>query len=396
MKLAKPETLGFSSSRLERLNRKMQRHIDERKFAGIVTLIARRGKLAHLAAFGQQDIEADKAMKTDTLFRIYSMTKPITTVAAMMLYEEGALRLTDPVANFIPAFANTKVCVGSSYLGMVLEPQATPITIRQLMTHTSGLSYGWFQDSPADAVYREFAPKVARDDLTLAEFVDVLAEAPLVFQPGTAWRYSYSTDVLGRVVEVVSGMTLREFFHTRILEPLGMEDTDYQIPDSKLKRYATCYGPGLQIVDPPINSQYTRRVQMHNGGHGLISTAGDYLRFCQMILNQGELDGVRLLGRKSVELMTANHIPPGLPFRHNNSDISGQGFGLGFSVILDPAAHQMLGSAGTVGWGGAANTTFWIDPKEELIGILMTQFMPSYTYPLVADFQTLAYQALVE
>jgi CubicO group peptidase (beta-lactamase class C family) len=390
-------SLGFSKQRLARINTVMQRYVDEGKFAGIVTLIARAGKTVHLNATGKRELESGTPMKTDTLFRIFSMTKPITTTAAMMLYEEGAFRLDDPVSVYLPAFAKTQVCVGTSYQGPQLAAPKRPMTIQQLMTHTSGLSYGWWQDSPVDALYRAAAPKYQRDDLTLAEFVDGLAELPLAFEPGTAWRYSYATDVLGRVVEVVSGQSLRQFFQERIFKPLGMRDTDYQLKAKDLTRFAAAYGPnpagGLMLIDPPVDSFYLRRKQLFHGGHGLVSSAEDYLRFCQMILNKGELDGVRVLGRKTVEFMGLNHLPPDLPVR-NEFPLSAQGFGLGFSVLVNPALSGEIGSAGTLGWGGAANTNFWIDPQEQLIGILMTQFMPSDTYPVVKDFHALAYQAI--
>ena len=232
MKLAKPETLGFSPARLERIHTVTQRYIDEGKFAGIVTLIARRGKLVHFASVGKQEIEGDKPMKNDSLFRIYSMTKPITTTAAMMLFEEGALRLSDPVAKYIPEFAETKVLVKQGYAGPVLEPQATPMTIRQLMTHTAGLSYGFMADSPIEEMYRQLHP-FFQTDPSSAEIISKWAAIPLIQQPGKAWRYSVATDVLGRVVEVVSGMSLREFFLERIFKPLGMDDTDYYVPASK-------------------------------------------------------------------------------------------------------------------------------------------------------------------
>ncbi len=392
-----PEALGFSTQRLARINTVMQRYVDQGKFAGIVTLIARRGEVAHFNAVGKRELESGAPMQNDTLFRIFSMTKPITTVAAMMLHEEGAFRITDPVAAHLPAFANTKVCVGTGDQGPELAAPEKPMTVQHLMTHTSGLSYGWLQDSPVDALYRAEMPKFQRDDLTLAEFVDGLAGLPLVFEPGTAWRYSFATDVLGRLVEVWSGLSLRDFFSERIFAPLKMHDTDYQIREQDLNRFAAVYGPnpagGLTLIEPTVNSPYLRRKQMFNGGHGLVSTAGDYLRFCQMILNKGELDGVRLLGRKTVEYMGLNHLPPGLPVR-NGFPLSAQGFGLGFSVTVNPALSGEYGSPGTLGWGGAANTNFWIDPQEQLIGILMTQFMPSDTYPVVNDFRTLAYQAL--
>lgn len=399
MKLSKPESLGFSSARLERIHKVTQRYVDEGKFAGIVTLLARRGKVFHFEAVGKQEIENNRPMQKDTLFRIYSMTKPITTTAAMMLFEEGAFRLGDPVAKYIPEFGESKVFVRQGYAGLVLESQSSPMTIRQLMTHTAGLSYGFMQDSPVEEMYRQLQP-FFRNDPTSAEVVAQWAAIPLIQQPGKGWRYSVASDVLGRVVEVLSGMSLRDFFQERIFKPLAMNDTDHYVPAEKLKRFATVYGPapsgGLTPVVPPAIGDATRLPSHTPGGHGLVSSAADYLRFCQMILNRGELDGVRLLGRKTVELMASNHLSPEMLPIEPAFEMKGLGFGLGFSVLLDPAQRQLLGTTGTIGWGGAANTNFWIDPQEELIGILMAQFMPSNTYPLSDDFRTLSYQALVD
>ena len=351
MKLAKPETLGFSPARLERIHTVTQRYIDEGKFAGIVTLIARRGKLVHFASVGKQEIEGDKPMKNDSLFRIYSMTKPITTTAAMMLFEEGALRLSDPVAKYIPEFAETKVLVKQGYAGPVLEPQATPMTIRQLMTHTAGLSYGFMADSPIEEMYRQLHP-FFQTDPSSAEIISKWAAIPLIQQPGKAWRYSVATDVLGRVVEVVSGMSLREFFLERIFKPLGMDDTDYYVPSSKMSRFATCYGPsptgGIAPILPPMISDAAILHRASPCGHGLHSTAADYLRFCQMILNGGELDGVRLLGRKSVELMSCNHLAPEMLPIERAFEMHGLGFGLGFSCLLYTSgvhSHRAKGRA---------------------------------------------------
>lgn len=399
MKSTKPEALGFSALRLERINHMTQRYVEEGKFAGIVTLVARRGQIVHFESVGKQDIGSDKAMQRDSLFRIYSMTKPITTTAAMMLLEEGRLRLSDPVSKYIPAFAETKVFVKQGFSGPVLADQATPMTIRQLMTHTAGLSYGFMFDSPVEEMYRQLQP-FFQTNPSSEEVVAKWSEIPLIQQPGTGWRYSVATDVLGRVVEVISGMTLREFFVECIFKPLAMHDTDHYVPAEKVDRLATVYGPapdgGLTPLSPPRINDATQLRHHSPGGHGLISSAEDYLRFCRMILNGGELDGVRVLGRKTVELMRSNHLAPTMLPIERALDMPGLGFGLGFSVILDPAQRQMLGTVGTIGWGGAANTNFWIDPKEEMIGILMAQYMPSNTFPLSEDFRNLVYQALVD
>lgn len=399
----------MSTARLARVRDVMQRYVDAEKFAGSLTLIARRGAVIHLEAVGKQDLARGKPMQPDTIFRIYSMTKPVTSVAAMMLFEQGELLLSDPVANFIPSFGAVKVLVRQGYAGLELEPPVRPITIRDLLIHTSGLSYGFFHDSPVEAMYQavhdinnfEAQPKLYPPDLSMAELVERWASIPLIHQPGTAWRYSVGVDVLGRVVEVVSGQSLGAFFRQHIFEPLSMVDTAFHVSPEKIDRLACLYTPaeggGLRKIDGTVESVYAQSARLESGGGGLVSTAADYLRFCQLLLNGGELDGVRLLGRKTVALMTANHIPPALlPLRHGNDLFGGEGFGLGFGVIIDPPASQLPWSAGAYYWGGAANTTFWIDPQEEMIGILMTQLMPSGTYPINDHFRALAYQALVD
>ena len=396
VEIAKPEDLGFSGKRLERINAVMQRYVDEKKLAGVITLVARRGTVVHLGECGMADIEASKPMQSDTIFRIYSMTKPITSTAVLMLMEEGRLRLADPVAQYIPGFKDVKVLDNAPGSGVRQVNADRPITIRDLMTHTAGLSYG-FDDVYIDELYRKhiWGPMEANPDLTLADWMGELTKLPLAYQPGTRFRYSVATDVLGYLVQVISGMPFDAFLKQRIFEPLGMIDTDFWVPPDKVERFAANYGPdpeaGLKVIDPPATSHYTRPSKAPSGGGGLVSTTGDYLRFAQMLLNKGELDGVRLLGRKTVELMTANHLPDGVYCFDDPSS----GFGLGVSVLLNLGKSQTLGSAGNFGWGGAANTNFWVDPQEELLGILMLQFMPSDTFPVVADFRNLTYQALV-
>jgi CubicO group peptidase (beta-lactamase class C family) len=399
MDIVKPEDLGFSSLRLARINAVMQRYVDEKKLAGIVTLVARRNKVVHFEKFGMADIEAGRPMQLDTLFRIYSMTKPITTTAALMLFEEGRLRLADPVSRYIPAFKDVKVLDNTAGSGVRYVDAMQPITIHHLLTHTAGLSYGFDENVYIDELYRKHIWTAAETnpDLTLEAFVGEIAKLPLAYQPGMLYRYSVATDVLGLLVQVVSGMPFDEVLKQRILGPLGMVDTGFHVPLEKIDRFAATYGPDeqgrLKVVDAPQTSRYARPTHNPSGGGGLVSTAGDYLRFCRMLLNKGELDGVRLLGRKTVELMTTNAMPNGVqPFPEDASS----SFGLGVSVLLDLRQSKLLGSSGTFGWGGAANTNFWIDPKEEIIGILMLQYMPSETYPVVADFRTLAYQALVD
>jgi CubicO group peptidase (beta-lactamase class C family) len=399
MKATTLKKAGFSKSRLERLNAVMRRYVEENKFAGILTMIARRGRLIHFETFGRQDIAANKSMAEDTIFRIYSMTKPITSVAAMMLYEEGQFRLNDPVSAYISAFKEVKVLVKPGFAGLELAPPQREITIHDLFIHTSGLTYGFFENSPVEAMYRD--NKILRPDTSNAEMMEALAKLPLLHHPGTAWQYSVSTDVLGRLVEVISGLSLDQFFQQRIFQPLGMHETGFHVPEDQLHRFTPIYTRAetgeLKVVEAPEVNHYDRPCPRLSGGGGLISTASDYMRFCQMMLNGGELEGERVLGRKTVEFMTRNHVPSALlPIKSGPDPIRGSGFGLGFRVVIDVAQTGLLGSDGMYAWGGAANTSFWIDPKEELIGILMAQYMPAFQFPVTDDFITLTYQAIID
>lgn len=397
MELARPEDLGFSPARLARINVVMRQYIERRQFAGIVTLVARRGRVVHFETNGMLDIESGKLMRRDTLFRIYSMTKPIASVAVMILMEEARLRLADPVSLYLPDFKDMKVLQPRPTGDYDLVPAKREITIRDLLTHTSGLSYGFEPSSYLDELYRRkvWSKVESEEGMTLEEAVAEIARLPLAFHPGRAFRYSFATDVLGYLVQVISGKPFDIFLKERIFEPLGMLDTSFWVPHEKVGRFASCYGPaengGLKIVQTPVNRDYTRPARLISGGSGLVSTTEDYLRFCQMLLNKGRMGSARILGRMSVELMFANHLPPDVVYNE-----PGYGFGLGGSVLLDPARAQMLGTPGTWGWGGAANTKFWIDPREELIAILMTQFMPNDLYPLYTDFVNLVYQSLTD
>ena len=397
----KPESVGLSSERLQRINQLIERKIKEDKLVGAVTLVARRGKVVHLAVAGQADAEASKPLKTDAIFRIYSMSKPITTVAAMMLLEEGKFQLADPVAMYLPEFKDVMV-YGEG--GALVKPKQ-PMTIRHLMSHTSGLTYGLFGNTEVDKLYR--AANLLSGDITLAEFTKKLSALPLMFHPGEQWNYGVSTDVLGRLVEVLSGMTLDEFFRQRIFKPLGMSDSGFDVPAAKLERFTTNYQWGMNpfalseatgkriVADHPSKSAYARPAKFYSGGGGLVSTAQDYLRFCQMMLNGGALDGVRLLSPKSVQLMTTDHTKHA---RNSPGSVAlgkGAGFGLGFQVVTDLADHQRLGSVGTYDWAGAASTSFFIDPQEQLIGIMMTQKFPA-DFRLMTEFRTAVYQAIVE
>jgi len=390
-----PEEVGLSSARLKRINKVMQGYVDENKLAGLVTVVARRGKIAHFECFGTMDIEANKPMRLDTMFRIYSMSKPITSVAVMMLYEEGHFQLDDAVSKFIPEFKDVKVFVKKSEAGVEVTKPEREITIRDLLTHTSGLAYGLNKDTAVDEMYQE--EKMLKWDETLEEKVGRLVKLPLANQPRSAWRYSMSVDVLGYLVEEVSGKRLDVFLEERIFRPLGMGDTGFYVPEEKMGRFAELYGReedgDLEHNDTLYWGDFSKLPRFLSGGGGLVSTASDYIRFCQMLLNGGELDGVRLLGRKTVEFMTTNHLPDELIRQRTLT--KGYGFGLGFAVLMDVAQSGSLGSAGEYKWGGAASTGFWIDPEEELIGILMTQFMP-YTGRFTQEFKVLTYQAIVD
>ena len=396
-----PESVGFSSKRLRRVNKMMQGYIDKGKLASGLTMLARHGETFHFEPYGVLDLESGTPVERDTLFRIYSMTKPITSAAVMMLYEEGHFSLDDPVGKFIPELASLKVYDGMGETGMRLVDQQQPISIRHLLTHTSGLSYGFHQDTPVEEMYRE--ADITPPDGTLQEMVEKLGRLPLVTQPGTKWRYSFATDVLGHLIEVISDKPFDQFLQDNILDPLGMSDTSFFAPEEKLDRLATVYGAGKGGIVPLHNTLVDRHARPHtlfSGGGGLVSTGADYMRFCQMLLNGGVLGDQRLLAPKTVEMMRSNHLADDLkPFavgQSNASDTKGCGFGLGFRVVMDIAQHGIIGSNGIYSWGGAASTVFWIDPQEDLVAILLTQFMPSSYYPLRREFQIATYQALVE
>ena len=397
-----PESVGFSSQRLSRVNKMMQGYIDDGKLASGLTMLARHGETFHFEPYGVLDLESGTPVERDTLFRIYSMTKPITSAAVMMLYEEGHFSLDDPVGKFIPELASMKVYDGMGETGMRLVDQQRPITIRHLLTHTSGLSYGHHQDSPVEQMYRE--ANITDPDSTMKEMAEKLGKLPLVTQPGTKWRYSNATDVLGYLVEVVSGVPFDRYLQDNILDPLSMTDTSFYVAEENLDRLATVYGAStngkIAPLDNPMVNRQRRPHTLFSGGGGLVSTGSDYMRFCQMLLNGGVLGDARLLAPKTVEMMRSNHLTDDLkPFavgQSNASDTKGCGFGLGFRVVMDIAQHGIIGSNGIYSWGGAASTVFWIDPAEDLVAILLTQFMPSSYYPLRREFQIATYQAMVE
>ena len=404
------EAVGMSARRLERIRPAMQSYIDRGVFAGINTLIARRGKVVHAGEFGWRDKEAGSAMTADTIFRLYSMTKPIVCVALMTLLEEGRFRLIEPVAKYIPAFGNVKVMEAD---GSLVNP-ARPIMVRDLMTHTSGLSYHFVEYSSLGKMYNE--GKLLDAQWPLEAAIDDLARLPLAFQPGTRWRYSVGIDVAARVIEVISGRPLGAFLRERLFEPLGMADTAFGVAPEKQNRLAAMYGrPDVITAGPTVGSEleaWSKGVNdrldvsksypvdspdvFMRGGHGLFGTIGDYFRFAQMLANGGELDGARILGRKTLELMHSNHVPPALlPLDVGGLPLPGYGFGLGSRVLMDVAQSGAPGSVGEFGWSGAAKTQYWVDPKEDLVGLFMTQSMMSFDLPEL-DLRALAYQAIVD
>ncbi|WP_395710917.1 serine hydrolase domain-containing protein [Reyranella sp.] len=409
--LVAPEQVGLSATRLDRVRKWMHRWVDTGRLAGMVTVVMRRGELAFAETVGKADIERNRPMRPDTIFRFYSMTKPLTSTAIMMLYEEGHFQLDDPISRFIPAFANPRVYAGGSRGKIDSVPAEREITFRDLLTHTSGLTYGFMESNPVDALYRSKTNGVdfQTADTSLKDLVERLGTFPLIAQPGKAWNYSVATDVLGYLVEVISGQPFQTYLKEKVLAPLGMVDTDFHVPADKHERFAANYQAGassangggkLELIDDPGKSKYLAPRRVNSGGGGLVSTASDYLRFCKMMLNKGEIDGVRLLGRKTVELMTMNHLKGdmadmGMP-RFSESTYYGVGFGLGFSVMIDPAKAHILGTPGEYAWGGAASTAFWCDPKEDMAVVLLTQLMPSSTYPIRRELRVLSYQAIVD
>ena len=403
----KPEDVGLSSSRLARVGAHLARYIEAGKLAGALPLVARRGQVAYCEPLGHLEIERRRPMTRDAIFRIYSMTKPIVSVGLMMLYEQGKLQLDDPVHRFIPAWKNLQVFVSGNHPNFATAPVARPMTVRDLLSHTSGLTYGFMERTNVDAAYRRLGvADRARPGYTLQAMVDTLAQLPLEFSPGTRWNYSVSTDVVGHLIEVISGQPLDAYLRDSILEPLGMRDTGFVIAKDQIPRFAANYqrqaDGTLTLVDDPEQSEY-RECSFFSGGGGLVSTAPDYFRFSAMLRNRGELDGVRLLGRKTVELMTTNHLPGGQDLSQlaqagmfTETAYAGAGFGLGFSVMQSPARAHILGTPGEYAWGGAASTAFWIDPAEDLIVIFMTQLMPSSSYPLRRELRVLTYASLID
>ena len=409
-----PEKVGLSSERLARIRPAIEKHIADDKIAGAVSLIARRGEVVYSDCVGLMDREANAPMRPDAIFRIYSMTKPIICVALMTLYEQGYFQLITPVSTFIPGFSDLKVFGGESESGVQLVDLEREVTIHDLLTHTSGLTYHFLEYGPVEEMYRVAGVSSQKP---LGDFIDDLLRLPLAVQPGITWRYSVAHDVVAYLIEIISGQPLDVYLHDNLFEPLGMVDTGYYVPEDKLDRFAAMYG-SCELMEPDVtvtrwygeamdgvnkllagarNCLESAPHGVFRGGHGLVSTAPDYMRFCQMLLSSGELDGVRILSRKTVELMTANQLKPELlPYEIGGVYSLGYGYGLGFDVLMDVGQCGTLGSRGEYGWGGAASTSFWIDPQEEFIGISMAQYMPNGYHLIGADFRVTAYQAIVD
>ena len=404
---AEAKELGFDAGRLARIDDHFRRYVDDGRLPGWLLLVSRGGQVAHLSTYGMRDKEAAAPVELDTLWRIYSMTKPITSVAAMVLYEEGGFELKDPVARFIPSFADTKVYRQGSAANPSLEPQTEPMRVWHLLTHCSGLTYGFHHAHPVDAMYRAAGYEWGSPDgVDLAGACEAWASLPLLFQPGSEWNYGVSTDVLGRVVEVVSGQTLDAFMRERIFEPLGMTDTAFFAAEPDHDRLAALYVPmpggGQAVRMDAMGDAAKSPPSFLSGGGGLVSTARDYHRFTQMLVNGGELDGVRVLGSRTVTYMTQNHLPGGKDLEEvgrplfSETSFDGVGFGLGFSVVQDSVANKVLSTNGEFAWGGAASTAFWVDPAEEITALFMTQLLPSSTHPIRPQLKQLVYQALVD
>ena len=402
-----PESVGMSSERLSRIDQHFRRYLDDGRLAGWQIVVARRGTVVHHSCEGRRDLESGAEVTADTIWRIFSMTKPVTAVLALQLWEEGAFELNDPLHRYLPEFADTKVFRSGSSTAPVLEPQTHPIRLWHLFAHTAGLTYGFMYAHPVDEMYRRDGfewgtPK----GLDLAAMCEKLAALPLLFQPGSEWAYSMGLDVLGRVLEVVSGRPLDELMRTRLLEPLGMHDTRWWVPEDQQHRLATLYGPHpvtrAAVPLGRMGEAAKRPPTALMGGGGLTSTAHDYHRFTQMLVRGGELDGVRILSPRTVRRMASNHLPGnadlttfGRPL-FSETDFDGMGFGLGVSVTIDPSAAKVPGNVGDFAWGGAASTSFFVDPAEDLTASFFTQLLPSSTHPIRSQLRQMVHQAIVD
>jgi CubicO group peptidase (beta-lactamase class C family) len=399
-----PAEVGMDAARLQRLDRRLAQWVDQGQLPGFLVTVARHGKLVHVGKYGHRDVEAGRPVTDDTRWRIYSMTKPVTSVAAMSLYEEGAFELNDPISRWLPEWADTPVYVAGSELKPVTVPQVEPIRVRHLLTHTAGITYGFHHAHPMDTLYRlrgyEWATPRGADN---AQVSQDLAALPLLFQPGSEWNYGMSTDVLGRLIEVIAGKPLDEVFAERVFEPLGMTETSFGLrPGDDVDSLARLYGPGVVPVAAPFEEAAHRRPTFLGGGGGLVSTAGDYLRFLEMLRSGGLTpSGDRVLGSRTLGHMVRNHLPGNVDLEtygrplYAESPLRGVGFGLGFSMVLDPARYGTVANVGDYSWGGAASTAFYVDPVEDLTVGFYTQLLPSSTLPIRSYLRQLVNQALI-
>ncbi|MGH9078929.1 MAG: serine hydrolase domain-containing protein [Acidimicrobiales bacterium] len=401
-----PEGAGFDPSRLERLTEHFEtRYVSTGKIAGCQIAVTRRGKVAYWRSLGLMDVERSKPVGDDTIWRIYSMTKPITSVALMQLYERGCFQLSDPLHRYIPEWRGLRVGELASDGSVTSVDPVRPVSVRDALTHMTGLAGGVSPGHPTDVRFAE-ALGASRHGMTLEGICSLLAGYPLKFQPGTRWNYGISTDICARLVEILSGETFDRYLRSHLFEPLGMVDTGFSVPDRAAERLAACYqyrpGGRPKLIDDPQTSPYRRHRSYLSGAGGLVATTGDYLRFCQMLVNRGQLDGTRIIGRKTLELMATNHLPGDAELGSlatdgfGEAEFPGVGFGLGFAVGKGPGMTGAAGSAGEFYLGGAASTAFWIDPVEELAVVFMTQLLPSATYPFRSQLRALVYQALAD
>lgn len=399
-----PDEAGLDVKALDRLDRTCARYVDEGRLPGFLVALARGGRVAHLTTHGLRDVAAGLPVEADTLWRIYSMTKPVTSVAALMLVEEGRLALDDPLDRYLPAFANPRVYESGEGTGVRTRPAEGPIRIRHLLTHTSGLTFAFYRSHPVDALYRAAGLESSVVPGTdLAQTVDVYAAQPLQFEPGTQWNYSVSTNVLGRVIEVVSGQSLDAFFAERIFGPLGMTDAGFCVTDEQAPRLAELYGESDDGGIEPVPGLPLRggRPRLLSGSGGMVASAYDFHRFMELLRRRGELDGVRLLAPETVDLMTRNHLPGGADLRafgsrpaHDEPNNDGVGFGLGVSVVIDPERTASPTSPGTYGWSGAATTTFWVDPARDLTVQFMTQVRPKSSLRVIPELRRLVHDVV--
>ena len=402
-----PAEVGVDASRLARIDTHLARYVDDGRLAGWQVLVTRRGRTVHSTTYGSRDLEAGLPVEPDTLWRIYSMTKPVTAVAFMQLYEQGLVSLNDELSRYLPDFADMRVFVGGNVDLVKTVPATEPIRLWHLLTHTAGLTYAFTRSSVLDDIYAKHgADSLADPDADLVQMCDRWASLPLLFNPGTAWNYSVATDVLGRVVEVVTGQTLEEVFAERVLGPLGMQDTRWWVDGDDVQRLAALYAPnpttGKAMRHDSLGQQALHPPKMLSGGGGLVSTAADYARFTSMLVRGGELDGTRLLGPRTLAYMTRNHLPGGELLttlgrgQFAETAYDGIGFGLGFGVSVDPVATKTTATPGEFTWGGLASTAFWVDPVEQLTAQFFTQLVPSSTYPIRTQLRQLVYAALVD